>query len=119
MKRIVTFTLDVGLLTCALTLASVSFSQQNPSQGGLPGSPADRQQREQEQQQQQPQVKSFTGKISKAGEKFVLEEETLRTSFQLDDPKKAQPYQGKRVVITGILDAQHNVIHVQAIEEAL
>lgn len=118
MKRIVMFTLDVGLLTCALTLASVSFSQQNPSQGGLPGSPADRQQREQEQQQQ-PQVKSFSGKISKAGDKFILEEETLRTSFQLDDLKKVQPYQGKRVVITGILDAQHNVIHVQAIEEAL
>ena len=119
MKRIGTFIVAAGLLTCAFPLANGwSFSQQDPNQGGLPGSPADRQQREQEQQQQ-PQAKTFTGKISKSGEKFVLEEETLRMTFQLDDAKKAQPYQGKRVVVTGTLDAQNNVIHVQAIEEVV
>lgn len=43
----------------------------------------------------------------------------MKTSYQLDDQKKAQPYQGKRVVVTGTLDADNNVIHVQAIEEAV
>lgn len=119
MKR-VTFILTAGLLACALPLASGwSFSQQNQNPGGLPGSPAERQLRAQQEQEQQPQVKIFTGKISKSGQKLILEDESMKTSYQLDDQKKEQPYQGKRVVVTGTLDADNNVIHVQAIEEAV
>lgn len=118
MKR-VTFALTAGLLAFGLPLTSGwSSPRQNQNAGGLPGSPADRQQRAQEEQQQ-PQVKTFTGKISKSGDKLVLEDESMKTSYQLDDQKKAQPYQGKRVVVTGTLDAENNTIHVQVIEAAV
>jgi Protein of unknown function (DUF5818) len=120
MKRIVSISLAAGLLACALPLISGwSLSRQSQSPGGLLGSPAARQQRLQHELQQQQQVKTFTGKISKSGQKLILEDESMKTSYQLDDQKKAQAYQGKRVVVTGTLDAENNVIHVQAIEEAV
>jgi Protein of unknown function (DUF5818) len=120
MKRISTFTLTAGLLACALPLASGwSFPQQNQNPGGLPGTPAALQQPVKQELQQPPQVKTFTGKISKSGQKLILEDESMKTSYQLDDQKKAQPYQGKRVVVTGTLEAENNMIHVQAIEEAV
>lgn len=69
-------------------------------------------------QEQQPELKTFTGRISKSGEKFILEDTTKRVAYQLDDQAMAQRYQGKSVRVTGTLDADNNLIHVRSIEEA-
>lgn len=70
-------------------------------------------------QGQQSEIKTFTGRISRQGPKFVLEDSSLRTAYQLDDQQKAEKYQGKNVRVIGTLDAQNNMIHVQTIEEAV
>jgi|SRR5262250_10153 len=72
-----------------------------------------------QKQEQQPEIKTFIGRIARQGPKFVLQDSTLRTSYQLDDQQRAEKYQGKNVRVTGTLDAQNNMIHVQMIEEAV
>jgi hypothetical protein len=62
------------------------------------------------------QPKMFTGKITKANGKYVLQEATGGTSYQLDDQTNAKKYSGKSVLITGTLDASTNTIRVQKIE---
>ena len=117
MKFPITFRLAVGLLAFTLLVASPwSAGQQKQHPNSLPGNltlaPADSQ-----QAQQQPEVKFFMGKISKNDQKLILEDAITNISYQLDDQKKAKPFEGKIVRVTGTLDAQNNLIHVQAIEE--
>ena len=38
--------------------------------------------------------------------------------FKLDDAKRAKPFEGKTVKVTGELDEQAKVIHVESIEGA-
>jgi hypothetical protein len=67
----------------------------------------------------QGEVKEFTGKISKSGGRFVLEESSdggKYGTYILDDQAAAKKYEGQRVVVTGTLDAPNNTIHVQKIE---
>ena len=46
----------------------------------------------------------ITGKISKSGGKYVLEDAASKTAFSIDDQKTAMQYEGKSVVATGSLD---------------
>ena len=69
------------------------------------------------QEQAQPQAKVFTGTIAKDGDQFVLHEDSSRSLFQLDDQQSAGKFAGKRVNVTGVLDASNNIIRVQSIEE--
>jgi hypothetical protein len=62
------------------------------------------------------QAKTFTGTITKANGKYVLQEATGGTSYQLDDQTNAKKYSGKSVLVTGTLDASTNTIRVQKIE---
>ncbi len=118
MKHTNALNLAASLLACALPLASAwSADQQTPRLDTLPVNPALYPQDSQQERQEQPEVKTFTGRIFKNGEKFVLEDPAMNTSYQLDDQKKAEKYEGKNVKVTGTLDAQNNVIHVHAIEE--
>jgi hypothetical protein len=64
-----------------------------------------------------PSLKTFTGTISKDGEQFILKDDTNKTSYQLDDQRTAGKFAGKKVRVTGTLDA-NNTIRVQTIEEA-
>jgi hypothetical protein len=119
MKHTNALSLATGLLACALPLATAwSADQQTPRLDSLPLTPALYPQDSQQEPQQQPDVKTFTGRISKDGQKFVLEDPAMNTSYQLDDQKKAQQHEGKNVRVTGTLDAQNNLIHVHAIEDA-
>lgn len=72
----------------------------------------------QDQSKQQEQVKTFTGTISKNGEQFVLADDSGKASYLLDDQQTAGKYAGKRLRVTGTLDASNNTIRVQSIEEA-
>jgi len=73
---------------------------------------------DQPQATQQQEMKAFTGKIVKEGEKLVLKDTTANVSYQLDDQEKAKPFQGKHVKVNGKLDTSSNVIHVDSIEAA-
>jgi hypothetical protein len=75
---------------------------------------------DQAQPQQQPdqgQAKSatFTGFIIKIGDDYVLHDWS-GTLYKLDDPDRAKPFEGEAVKVTGQLDQQAMVIHVESIE---
>ncbi len=123
MKRLLPFILGAALLAFALPHAS-GFSAPIPERLGPPSflripvlfTHSDYP----NQRQGQPsEIKTFTGRISKNGQKFVLEDSSMRTSYQLDDQQQAGKYQGKNVRVIGTLDAESNIIHVQSIEEAV
>ncbi len=69
------------------------------------------------QAQSQAQAATFTGTIERNGEQFVLRE-TSGQIYRLDDPKDAQAFEGKSVTVTGRLDANARMIHVQRIAPA-
>jgi hypothetical protein len=60
--------------------------------------------------------KIFTGVIVKSGGKFVLTDLLTKTSYQLDDQRKAQELVNKNVKVTGVLDPSTGTIRVNAIE---
>jgi uncharacterized protein YdeI (BOF family) len=64
----------------------------------------------------QPQIQTFTGMITKAGDQFVFSDEATNSSYQLDDQKTTSRFAGKKVKVTGTLDASNNTIRVQSIE---
>jgi hypothetical protein len=61
------------------------------------------------------QSKTFTGTILKTGSQYVLRDSSGQV-FKLDDPDSAKPYEGKAVKVTGKLDEQAMLIHVESIE---
>ena len=65
----------------------------------------------------QPEAETFMGTILKNGETFVLSDSATKSRYTLDDAKKARPYEGKSVKVTGTLDKASNVIHVQTIQD--
>ncbi|HTR24217.1 MAG TPA: DUF5818 domain-containing protein [Terriglobales bacterium] len=60
--------------------------------------------------------KTFTGVITKSGDKAVLTDPLTRTSYQLDDQRKAQGMVNKNVKVTGVLDPSTGTIRVTAID---
>jgi hypothetical protein len=83
-----------------------------------PQTPPDQAQPQPDQGQAQPdqaQAKTFTGTILKSGSQYVLRDATGQM-YKLDDPESAKPYEGKSVKVTGQLDEQAMLIHVQSIE---
>lgn len=61
-------------------------------------------------------AQTFTGKITKSGGKYVLKDETTRTTYALDDQNQAKSFEGKSVKVTGKLDTSSNTIQVATIE---
>ena len=77
---------------------------------------------EQAQPQQQPdqgqaKASTFTGTVVKNGDQYMLRDSSGQI-FGLDDSDKAKPFEGKTVKVTGQLDEQAKVIHVQDIQAA-
>lgn len=61
---------------------------------------------------------TFTGTVVKNGEQYVLRDSSGQI-FGLDDSDKAKQFEGKSVKVTGQLDEQAKVIHVENIEAAV
>src|SRR5438045_3407629 len=63
-------------------------------------------------------AQTWTGKVSKKGSDFMLEDKDTKASYKLDDAAQAGGFDGKDVKVTGTLDSQTHTIHVQTIEES-
>jgi hypothetical protein len=66
-------------------------------------------------QQGRPQSVIFTGTVMRNGEQFLLRESS-GPIYRLDDPEHVQPFEGKVVKVTGKLDTDAKLIHVERIE---
>jgi hypothetical protein len=116
-------TMVLGLSACALTLISVGAW--GATSGAITADPMPLLQAPQTPQTQPPdtpkqdEAKSatFTGTVVKQGDSYVLRAST-GTVYQLDDPSRAQQFEGKSVTVSGKLDAQSKMIHVDSIAEA-
>jgi Protein of unknown function (DUF5818) len=77
---------------------------------------------EQAQSQQQPdgsqaEAATFTGTIVKNGKQYLLHDSSGQI-YGLDDSAKAKAFEGKTVKVTGLLDEQANLLHVENIKSA-
>ena len=79
--------------------------------------PQDQAQPQQQTDQNQNKTGTFTGMIVKNGEQYVLRDSSGMV-YGLDDSERARPYEGKTVKVTGELDEQAKVIHVESIVSA-
>jgi hypothetical protein len=68
-----------------------------------------------ESQGQNPTAQTFTGTIDKEADSYVLKVSDSN-SYKLDNQQAAQPYEGRRVQVTGTLDRAINLIHVDKVE---
>jgi hypothetical protein len=62
-------------------------------------------------------AKDCANRCVSVGGKFVLFVSTNKTIYQLDDQKKAQPFAGAKVKVTGIYDTSSKTIHIANIQE--
>jgi lipopolysaccharide export system protein LptA len=111
------FLLRLASAAVICTLSMVALDAQTASQA-----PArDSQQPSASQQQNDPQTqdaKAFSGTIVKEKGMLVLKDGTANVSYQLDNQEKAKAFEGKQVKVTGKLDMDTNLIHVENIEVA-
>lgn len=99
-----------------VSIATFAFATAIPAGASLLARPAQNAAIVQDQTRPEAQAKTFTGKITKANGKYVLQDATGGTPYQLDDQTNAKKYSGKSVLVTGTLDASTNTIRVQKIE---
>jgi hypothetical protein len=100
-------TLVVGLAIGSAMIAPspvLAQGQERPSQ-------------QSEQAQNQVQAATFAGTVVKDGEHYDLRDSSGEV-FKLDDAERAKPFAGRTVKVTGELNAQAKVIHVESIEGA-
>ncbi len=110
----------LGAMVLALALAWGS-----PFAGGGSALAQDQAQPQQQPDQTQPsqpqpdksqaQAATFTGTVVKNGDKFALRDSSGAV-YTLDDAERAKPFEGKTVKVTGELDEQAKVIHVETIQ---
>jgi uncharacterized protein YdeI (BOF family) len=58
---------------------------------------------------------TFTGTIVKDGEQYILRDSS-GSVYKLDDASRAQSFEGKTVKVTGRLDRDSKIIHVDSIQ---
>src|SRR5580692_3346530 len=96
MKRLFSLAMLVGLLGFGMNLVA----QQTPQTQ----QPVDA--------QSQQSARSFDGKITKSGDKLVLQDASTQTNYQLDDQDKAKQFEGQSVKVTATMDPTTNTLHV-------
>ena len=107
--------IDLAAL-CAIILA-FALAWGGPFVGTSAAFAQDQAQPQQQPDQSQTKSATFTGKIVRNGDQYMLRDSSGQV-FGLDDSEKAKPFEGKTVKVTGQLDEQAKVIHVENIEAA-
>ena len=112
-------------LTWSLATPVPAQQQQKPNQPqqplpmpNQPQTPPDQMQPSSGQDQAKPdqaQSTTFTGTVTKDGEQYLLQDSSGGV-YKLDDATRAQPFEGKSVKVTGKLDTDAKLIHVENIE---
>ena len=69
------------------------------------------------QEQAKEKTRVFSGTVIKDRDNFILSDAANKLSYILDDARQASKYEGKKVKVTGIVDAANNTIHVETIQE--
>jgi uncharacterized protein YdeI (BOF family) len=112
----------LGISSCALMLASVQaqgFTMNSASPMPViqePQAPPAQTSPDQSMpSQDQSKATTFTGTIVKDGENYVLRDSSGGI-YKLDDSSRAQAFEGKTVKVTGKLDADSKLIHVDSIQ---
>lgn len=113
----------LGLSSCALLLASVqAWGATAPSSASPmpviqePQAPPSQTPPDQAMpNQDSSKTATFTGTVVKDGEQYVLRDSSGGV-YKLDDTSRAQAFEGKTVKVTGRLDANSKMIHVDSIQ---
>ena len=109
------------ILSCILSVnLFIALSAIAQTNGVDEGSPAERPTPSvnSEQPLQRMNVKTFTGKITKHGNDYVLYDMATNLVIKLDNQSLASKYFGKEVSVVGQLVAAENTIHVSKIVRA-
>jgi|SRR5579863_2017681 uncharacterized protein YdeI (BOF family) len=104
------------LTTCVAMLNVHANAQQPPRDPQDPNAAQTQDSRSQNSDMQTQDAKPFNGTIMKEKGRLVLKDTTTNVSYQLDDQDKAKQFVGKQVKVTGKLDLDTNLIHVDSIE---
>ncbi|HSS98702.1 MAG TPA: DUF5818 domain-containing protein [Terriglobales bacterium] len=108
-------------LTCVPALAQTAPTpSQDPSQQPSPTQPAQSKpnQASPTSSDSMTQGQAFTGTIVKGSDGYMLQDDTNKTSYKLDNAKIAKKFNGKNVKVTGTLDSTSNTIHVSDVQAA-
>lgn len=113
----------LGVASCALLLASAQAWGATTSKSATPmpviqepqNPPSQTSPDQTMPNQDQSKVTTFTGTVVKDGEQYVLRDST-GSVYKLDDSSRAQAFEGKTVKVTGRLDSNSKMIHVDSIQ---
>ncbi len=103
MKQMFTAIAMLGLTSFGFNLAA----QQTASPQSQPDAT-----RQQPADAQSQSAQSFEGKITKAGDKLVLQDLSSNAAYHLDDQDKAKQFRGQNVKVTATMDPNSNTLHV-------
>lgn len=114
----------LGMSSCALMIATATVQAQGfamhfatpmPTVQEPQAPPAQTSPDQTTPNQDQTKATTFTGTIVKDGENYVLRDSSGGI-YKLDDSSRAQAFEGKTVKVTGKLDADSKMIHVDSIQ---
>lgn len=92
-------------------------AQSNPSQPNQDQTKNDQPSHSQADTNSLPQVETFTGTIGEGSDGYFLKGAN-GAQYRLDDATKVQPFDGKNVQISGKLELDTNLIHIESIKPA-
>lgn len=113
MKSLKRNLVDISVLGAILLTFALAWGSPFVSSGST--SAVVQEQAQQQPNQDQNKTGTFTGTIVKDGSEYALRDSS-GAIFKLDDAERAKPFEGKTVKVTGQLDEQAKVIHVENIE---
>lgn len=109
------FAVALGSSVVGSAHAQQTQPQQQPGQAQAQPQQQPDQAQAQPNQGQTTAASTYTGTVVKNGDQYMLRDSSGQV-YGLDDSSKAKQFEGKTVKVTGQLDAQAKVIHVQDIE---
>ncbi|MFZ0815568.1 MAG: DUF5818 domain-containing protein [Candidatus Sulfotelmatobacter sp.] len=104
----------LGILAVLVTVGISLQAQQNSPQN-QPADPTAQQPATPPQGQaaQSAGGQTFTGTITKSGDKFVFQDTASGNTYDIDHQEQVSQFEGKKVRVHGTLDANGKMIHLQ------